>query len=408
MSTALTKALIAVHERNPAADHTEMDRIHQEIVNDFKKTSGFFRSFVIPFDTEKLKSSKNYFFQRISNDIASDFSADTVTKSNRAMENYALCCSSLKQLLLHLGIDIGKRDELEEEMYQFIISRCLPMTLRAIEIAIPKNGIARIPPTDSSMKSELLAYLSKLSFREFFEVVGITPNQIHIARELFTKTKLLRLKDCLALFHGHYSLLRCLFLSLESDCDWFLRKRARATAAESDCAYGKYSKLQGYVIPIDEVWPELKAVIVEKVKEAIPSIQEAITLKEVYQFMNSHFDPSLDIPFEDGEKGSAADQSFFRDFSQLTDSSKDKVRELVQSLLSAATDVQEGHQESSNNPNSNEGEALNVQEPLPDPEVQNVSGSGNLQSNEGNHCQNDVAPTNKKLKKKNNGRNKKH
>ena len=290
LPTALTKSVLSVHHRQVSPDLEEMEEIHQSFVKNFEQHSGFFHVIVLPLDTEAITNDKNNFALKMTEELNGQYKMEVLKTSGRAMDNYALIMAGLKDLFKTMDLPQHLCDTYEKELYSFIVTRCIPRTIDALLSADPKIGLIGGAFPKEAMIKEICLALNALSWREFFQTVSMTRNSLHIAKDLFSKSKGMKLRDSVSLMENSFTLTRCHFLSRDSEVDWFKRSTNKLDSRGSHCIYGDSSKKLGFVIPFPKVWPSVHELVLGKCVEVLPTIATTSSLKEAYIQMCNHFD----------------------------------------------------------------------------------------------------------------------
>lgn len=302
LPTALTKSVISVHHRQQNPDLEEMDKIHQSFVKKFEEYSGFFHCIVLPIKTTILLEDKNSYAGKMTADLREKFDPDILKTSGRAIDNYALMMAGQNQLFESMDLPKHVCKVYENELYSFLVNRCLPRTINSLLAADPKIGIMSHTYSKEELIKEISDALEDLSPRDFFQNVFMTKSSLHVAKELFTKGKTLKLRQAISLMDNSFTQTRCHFLSSDSEVDWFKRVTNKLDSRGSYCVYGSYSKKLGFVVPFPKVWQEFKQSVHEKCSEILP-LTPNLPLKDIYKQICQHFDSqNMDQQHEDSEK----------------------------------------------------------------------------------------------------------
>ena len=169
--TALSKAVIGVHERMESANHEEMSKLDQEIMSQFETNSGMFRIMVIPLEADELEENKNSFTRVLNSNLQAVFGKQTLNTNARLIQNYGLYLASLKQCLADMHLPQTVCLMLEQELLTFFSTKCIPENLRAIQISMGVKTIQIYAP--ENLMGEITAKLSSMDFRELFQSIWI-------------------------------------------------------------------------------------------------------------------------------------------------------------------------------------------------------------------------------------------
>ena len=322
LPTALTKSVLSVHQRQQNPNLEEMDKIHQSFVKRFEEYSGFFHAIVLPIETEILADEKNIYASKMAEDLKGQYDTEILKTSGRAIDNYALMLAGQNQLFKCMDLSQQLCDSFYMELYSFIVKRCLPRTINCLLAADPRIGIASFTCSKEALIKEISDTLAALSPRDFFQTVFMTKTSLHVAKDLFTKGKGLKLRQAISLLDNSFTQTRCHFLSSNSEVDWFKRATSKVDSRGSYCVYGSCSKKLGFVIPFLKVWPEMEQTVFEKCSEVLP-LTPNLTLKEVYKQICHHFD-SQNMDQCTGESEKEGESKLLELFSSL-DISKQKM-----------------------------------------------------------------------------------